>query len=121
MKEEVQEMANTRTYDTRKAILDYSVYVPLGATKVAFEKGKELSGKAFELAQARRVALAKSYRDLAVRGEKLAGSIRGSAYTKRAVEQTKTARSQVKAAATSVRKAANTTAEATRAAARKVG
>jgi heparin binding hemagglutinin HbhA len=114
-------MTNTKTYDARNALLDYSVYAPLGATQVAFDKGKEFTGKVFEMAKARREAMMKGYRDLAVRGEKLAKSVRNSAYTKRAVSQTRTARTQVKSAATSVRKAAESTAEATRAAARKAG
>ena len=114
-------MTNTKTNDARKALLDYSVYAPLGATKVAFEKGKELSGKTLELAKASRESILKGYRELAQSGEKLAKSVRNSAYTKRAVSQTKTARAQVKAASTGVRKAAGSTAEATRAAARKVG
>ena len=110
----------TKEYDTRKAFLDYYMYVPLGAAKVAFDTAKELSGKVMELAQSQRHAVARTYEDLAERGEKLAKSIRRSAYTRRAIDQTKVARSQVKAAATSVRKAAGSTVEATRAAARKV-
>ena len=77
----------------------------------AFDTAKELSGKVMELAQSQRHAVAKTYEDLAERGEKLAKSIRRSAYTRRAIDQTKVARSQVKAAATSVRKAAGSTAD----------
>jgi len=121
-------MANTKTYDARKAFMDYYVYVPLGATKVAFEKSKEISEKAWKTAQTRRASAAKAYQDLAERGEKLVTSIRRSVYTKRAAEQTKVARQQVQAvgkqfqkAATSVRKAAGSSAEAGKAAVRKVG
>jgi len=121
-------MATTKVkYDTRKALLDYSVYAPLGAGQLLIEKAKELSGKASELsgkavslAQDQRKAVLDAYGDLAGRGEKLVSSVRRSAYTKRAVAQSKTARTQVKAAATSIRKAAGSTATATKAAAKKV-
>jgi len=114
-------MATTKSYNSRKAFMDYYVYVPLGATNAAFDKAKGLAEKAWTTAQERRKAFAKTYEDLAKRGEKLAKGIQRSAYTERAIDQTKTARSQMKAAATSVRKAAGSTATATRAAARKVG
>jgi len=114
-------MAITKGYDRRKALLDYYVYVPLGAADAAFEQAKGLSRKAADTAKERREAFVKLYEDLAKRGEKLAKSIRSSAHTRRAVDQTQAARSQVKAAATSVRKAADSTTEATRAAVRKVG
>ena len=111
---------NTKKQETRKA-LDYYLYVPLGAGQLLVEKTKSLSGKAFELAQHRRTSLARTYGDLAKRGEKLARSIRTSAATRRAFAQTKTARSHVRAATTSVRKAVGETAGATKAAAKKVG
>jgi hypothetical protein len=121
-------MPNTRSYDTRKALMDYSVYVPLGAAKVLFETSKDLSRKAWEAAQTSRQEALKTYEELARRGEKLATSIRRSVYTRRAVDQTKMARTQVEGvgkqamkASTSVRKAAGSTAQAARAAARKVG
>jgi len=115
-------MATTKTkYDTRKALADYYVYAPLGAGQFAIEKAREVTGKAFEFAQSQRQSVAKTYQGFGKRGEKLASSIRRSAYTQRAIDQTKTARSQVKAASTSVRKAVTTTATATRQAAKKVG
>jgi hypothetical protein len=110
----------TSTAGARKALLDYSVYVPLGAAKLAADKAKDLSDRAWKLAHDRRDRFGKFYGELADRGKKLSTSIRNSSYTKRAVEQVKTARSQVKSAATSVRKATNATAEATREAAKKV-
>jgi hypothetical protein len=113
-------MATTTKYDAKKAITDYYLYVPLGAGQLLVEKTKEISVKARDLAEARRKELAKLYDDLAVRGQKLATSIRKSTYTKRAIDQTKTARTQVKAATTSVRKAVGLTAEATKQAAKKV-
>ena len=115
-------MATTKSgYDVKKALTDYYVYVPLGATQVFIEKAKELPGKARSMSFGTwRDNVAERYQDLAQRGHKLADSVRRSAYTQRAVEQTKVARSQVKAAATSVRKAAGTTTEATKAAAKKV-
>ncbi len=106
-------------YDAKNAF-----YVYLGAGQFLWDKSRELSkavpGKVVDLAKNGRENFNDQYKDLAHRGEKLAKSIRGSAYTKRAVEQTKTARTQVKAAATSVRKAVNSTAEATKQAAKKV-
>lgn len=113
-------MATTKTTDARKAFVDYTVYVPLGAAKLAAEKAKEVSSRAWSLANDRRGSLSGAYDGLADRGRKLATSIRNSTYTKRAVDQVKTARSQVKAAATSVRKATTATADATRDAAKKV-
>ena len=114
-------MATKQSYDTRKVVLDTYVYAPLGATQVLIEKGKEYGTKALEVAKDQRETAVKTYRDMVVRGEKLVGSMRRSAYTRRAIDQAKTARSQVKAATTSVRKAAGTTAEATKQAAKKVG
>lgn len=111
----------TRKYDTRKAMADYYVYAPLGAGQLLLEKGREVSGKALQLAQGQRQDWIRTYQDLAKRGEKIVASIRRSPYTRRAIDQTKVARSQVKAASTSVRKAAGTAAEATRQAAKKVG
>ena len=113
-------MATTNASGARKALLDYSVYVPLGAAKFALDKTKSLSDRAWTQSKSRREQIVKFYGDLADRGKKLATSIRNSTYTKRAVEQVKTARSQVRSAATSVRKATNATAEATREAAKKV-
>jgi hypothetical protein len=114
-------MATTKRYDARKALADYYVYAPLGAGQLLLEKGKELSGKAAQLAQSQREDWTKTYQDLATRGQKLVASVRRSAATRRAIDQTKVARSQVKAATTSVRKAATSAAQATRQAARKVG
>jgi len=111
----------TRKYDTKKALSDYYLYVPLGAGQLLVEKSKALSEKAFDLAKTRRKNAARTYQDLADRGQKVVRSIRTSSATKRAVSQTKTARSRVRAAATSVRKAAGDTAQATKVAAKKVG
>jgi hypothetical protein len=113
-------MATTNATGARKALIDYSVYVPLGAAKFAADKVKDLSDRTWKRSKARREQVVNFYGDLADRGKKLASSIRNSAYTKRAVDQVKTARSQVKSAATSVRKATTATAEATREAAKKV-
>jgi hypothetical protein len=127
-------MANTG-YDARKAFMDYYVYVPLGAGKLAIDKGRELVGTARKMAEARRETAIRTYGDLARRGEKLATSIRRQVWTRRAVEQSKAAagqvravgtqvgevRKQVRTAAGSVRKAARSTATATRSAAQKVG
>src|SRR2546427_405309 len=42
-----KQMATTKSsYDFKKALTDYTVYVPLGATQVFIEKAKELPGKA---------------------------------------------------------------------------
>ena len=114
-------MATKQSYDTRKVLMDYYVYAPLGAGQLLIEKSKELGVKARKVTKVQRKDVVKTYREMVVRGEKLAGSIGRSAYTKRAIDQAKTARSQVKAATTSVRKAAGTTAEATKQAAKKVG
>lgn len=111
--------AKTR-YDTRKALLDYYVYAPLGAGQLVVEKTKELATKAASTADSQRRSFSKLYTEMAKRGEKLVSSVRKSAYTQRASDQIKTARTQVKGAATSVRKAAGSTATATKAAAKKV-
>lgn len=108
-------------YATKKALLDYYVYAPLGAGQLAVEKTKEFAGKAAGTAKRQRKAFLKTYSQLAGRGEKLVTSVRRSAYTRRAADQIKTARTQVKGAATSIRKAADSTGTATRAAAKKVG
>jgi hypothetical protein len=108
------------TYGTKKALLDYYVYAPLGAGQLAVEKTREFAGKAAGAAKGQRKVFLKTYAKLAERGEKLVKSVRKSAYTKRAVDQIKTARGQVKGAATSVRKAAGSTATASKAAAKKV-
>jgi hypothetical protein len=118
-------MATTKTrtkkYDTKKALSDYYLYVPLGAGQLLVEKTKSLSGKAFSIAKNRRKNVFRTYQDLANRGHKVAKSIRSSAATRQAMGQAKTARSRVRAAATSVRKAAGDTATATKVAAKKVG
>jgi hypothetical protein len=88
--------------DVKTAFTNYAVYLPLGAGQLVIEKSKEFSGKAMTMAQQRREEMAKVYRDLAKRGEKLVKSIRISPYTQRAVDQTKIARGQVKAAAKKV-------------------
>jgi hypothetical protein len=103
---------NTARYDAKT-----TMYACVGAGQLLIDKVKELPGKA-NLATWPKGA-AKTYRDLADRGEKLIASIGGSAYTRRALDQAKAARSQAKATATSVRKAAGSTAEATRSAAKK--
>jgi hypothetical protein len=115
-------MATTKQKsDPRKGWRDYSVYVPLGAGQLVAEKARGFIGKAWTVAQSPRTTAVQAYQGLAERGEKLARSIRGSAYTRTAFEQAKSARSQVKAATTSVRKAAGSTATAAKAAAKKVG
>lgn len=114
-------MPTTKTkYGSRKALLDYYVYAPLGAGQLMMEKSKELADKAAKTAKTQRRSFAKLYTELTQRGEKLVSSVRRSAYTKRASDQIKTARVQVKGAATSVRKAAGSTATATKVAAKKV-
>jgi hypothetical protein len=114
-------MPTTKTkYGTKKALLDYYVFAPLGAGQLVIEKSKELAGKAAHTAEGQRKAFTKAYYGLAERGEKLVRSVRKSAYTRQATDQIKSARTQVKGAATSVGKAANSTATATKAAAKKV-
>jgi len=115
----VIQMPTKAKYGTKKALLDYYVYAPLGAGQLMVQKTKELAGKAAGAAITRRRAVAKAYAGLAGRGEKLVSSVRRSAYTRRAADQIKTARTQVKGAATGVRKAAGSTATATKAAAKK--
>jgi hypothetical protein len=107
-------------YGTKKALLDYYVYAPLGAGQLVIEKTKELADKAAHTATGQRKTFTKAYYGLAERGEKLVTSVRKSVYTRRATDQIKSARTQVKGAATSVRKAANSTTTATKAAAKKV-
>jgi len=107
-------------YNTKKALLDYYVYAPLGAGQLMVEKTKGLAGKATGAAKSQRKSFVKTYAKLADRGEKLVTSVRKSAYTRRAAGQIKTARTQIKGAATGVRKAADSTATATKAAAKKV-
>ena len=118
-------MATTKTkskqYETKRALSDYYLYVPLGAGQLLVEKTKSLTGRVFTLAKDPRRNVTRTYQDLAHRGQKVAKSIRTSKATRRAMSQTKTARSRVRAAATSVRKAAGNTAEATKVAAKKVG
>jgi hypothetical protein len=106
-------------YGTKKALLDYYVYAPLGAGQLAVQKTREFAGKAAHVARSQRKTFLKTYSQLAERGEKLVKSIQRSAYTKRATDQMRTARTQVKGAATSIRKAAGSTATAGKAAARK--
>lgn len=106
-------------YSTKKALLDYYVYAPLGAGQLVVEKTKEFAGKAAGGAKGQRNAFVKTYEKLADRGEKLVTSVRKSAYTRRASDQVKVARTQIKGAATSVRKAAGSTATAGKAAAKK--
>ncbi|HEY3211084.1 MAG TPA: hypothetical protein VGL18_15100 [Actinomycetota bacterium] len=106
-------------YGTKKALLDYYVYAPLGAGQLVVEKTKKLAGKAAGAAKSQRRTFVKAYAGLAGRGEKLVSSVRRSAYTRRATDQIKSARTQVKGASTTVRKAAGSTATATKAAAKK--
>ena len=110
-----------QSYDARRALLDYSVHVPLGAGQLLVEKARQLFGKAWAIAQSPRETAMQTLLGLAHRGEELTKSIRRSAYTKAAVDQVKIARSQTKAATTSLRKAVGSTATATTAAAKKVG
>lgn len=110
----------TTKSQAKKSVYDYYVYVPLGAGQLLVEKTKELSGAAVTFAKGRTKDITKGYESLAKRGEKIASSIRRSAYTKRAMEQSDKARSQVKSTARTIRRAADATADATRAAARKV-
>jgi hypothetical protein len=115
-------MATTkRKSDSRNAVLDYSVYVPLGAGQLMVEKARGLFGRTWTIARSPRTAAVQAYQGLSQRGEKIARSIRRSAYTKAAFEQARSARSQVKAATTGVRKTAGSSATAARAAAKKVG
>lgn len=115
-------MATTKGKSTtRKAMVDTSVYVPLGAGQLVVEKAKGLVGTAWAVAQNPRQTALRTYRGLADRGEKLAKSIRRSTYTKAAFDQARVARTQVKTATTSVRKAAGSTATAAKAASKKVG
>jgi len=110
----------TTKSQAKKSLYDYYVYVPLGAGQLLVEKTKEFSGAALTFAKGRSKDITKGYQSLAKRGEKIASSIRRSAYTKRAIDQTDKARSQVKTTARTIRRAADATAEATRSAARKV-
>jgi hypothetical protein len=105
-------MATTKKANVSEAFLDYAVYAPLGVTKSLADKVKDLSVRIWDRAITRRQAAAKTYRELAERGEKLATSIRRSTYTQRAVDQTKLARSNAQSAWRSVRKAASSTADA---------
>lgn len=105
----------------RKTWRDYSLYVPLGAGQLVVEKTRGLMDKAWAVAQSPGTTAVQAYQGLAARGEKLAQSIRRSAYTQTAFEEAKSARSQVRAATTSVRKAAGSTATVAKAAAKKVG
>jgi hypothetical protein len=108
-------------YGTRKALMDYYVYAPLGAGQLAVEKTREFAGKAAHAAESQRKVFFKTYEKLAQRGEKLVKSVQKSVYTRRAAAQIRTARSQAKGATTSIRKAAGSTATAGKAAAKKVG
>lgn len=112
--------SNKQPQGVLKAALEYGVYVPLGATELLIDKARELTGSSWQVWQTRGSDLARAYRGLAQRGEKLAKSVRTSAYTRRAVDQTKVARAQVRSATTSVRKAVSSSATATKAAAKKV-
>src|SRR5262249_35305254 len=78
----------------------------LGAGELAVTAVREASGRVIDLVRNPRGVqdlrgrvsgdVTKFVGDLASRGERLVGSIRSSAYTRRAVDQTKVARSQVK-------------------------
>ncbi len=102
----------------------------LGVGELAVTAVREASGRVIELVRNPRgvqdlrgrvtVDVTKFVGDLASRGERLFGSIRSSAYTRRAMDQSKIARSQVKAATTSVRKAVDTATVAAREAVKKV-
>jgi len=102
----------------------------VGAGDLAIAKAREVSGKVIDIVRNPRevqdltgkvsLDVTKVVGDLAARGEKLVGRIRGSAYTKRAMSQSKVARSQIKAATTSVRKAVDSATVAAREAVKKV-
>ncbi len=80
---------NSRSDDLRKALADYVVHVPLGAGQLLMEKGKEFSTKVGSVAQDSGRSVAKSYADLAQRGEKVAKNLRHSSFARRTVEPTK--------------------------------
>ena len=82
---------NSSSDDLRKALADYMVHVPLGAGQLLMEKGKELSKKVGSVAQDSGRSVAKTYADLAERGEKVAKNLRHSAYARRTVEPSKAA------------------------------
>ena len=111
-------MATTRKAPARRKRVSYW-YVPLGAGQLLVEKARALSGDWRSVAREGLGLLSRTVDSLAERGERLAGSIKRSAPTRRAVDRTRVARSRVKAAATSLRRAAWATAEATRDAAGK--
>jgi hypothetical protein len=122
----------TKTAAKSAATLDPRtlVFASVGAGDLVYSAVRDMSGKVVTIARAPHEAqdlaeklsedVLKAVEGLAARGEKLVGSIRGSAYTSRAAHQTKVARSQVKAATTSVRKAVDTTTAAAREAVKKV-
>ena len=82
---------NSSSDDLRKALADYVVHVPLGAGQLLMEKGKELSKKVGSVAQDSGRSVAKTYADLAQRGEKVAKNLRHSSYARRTVDSTKAA------------------------------
>src|SRR2546426_1767350 len=69
---------NSSSDDLREALADYMVHVPLGAGQLLMEKGKELSKKVGSVAQDSGRSVAKTYADLAQRGEKVAKNLRHS-------------------------------------------
>ena len=111
------------------------VYASVGAGDLALSALREATGKVIaitrdpteiqremqSLSERLSADVTKMVEGLAQRGEHLLGSIQGSAYTKRAMDQARIARSQAKAAGTSVRKAVDTASVAVKEAASRVG
>jgi hypothetical protein len=132
-KEVEPDMANTkRKYPSGKALVDYYIYVPLGAAQIVAEKARHFSGSTYQtvkrgtdtavhFVRGGRENFSSTYEDLAKRGKGLATSIGRMSATKRAAEQFKTARSSFRRAARATGEATKATATATRAAAKKVG
>ncbi len=126
-------MANTkRKYPSGKALVDYYIYVPLGAAQIVAEKARNFSGSTYQtvkrgtdnavqFVRGGRENFYSTYEDLAKRGKGLATSIGRMSATRRAASQMKSARSSIRRAARATTEATKATATATRAAAKKVG
>jgi hypothetical protein len=78
-------------------------YALLGTGQLAVEKAQGLAGKARSVRRSPDVA--KTYDDLAKRGEKVVNRVQRSAPARRAAEGTRQASRQLKGAVTSIRKA----------------